>query len=445
MRRLAFRLAILLLAAALMPLPRAVAAEPALQELLARAAALSAAEKHRDAYALLAAEEDTHIGEIAFDYALGRAALNAGLPDRATLAFSRVLALDPGHVGARIDSGRAFLALGNRAQARATFEDLLALDPPPALRAQLLVYLGQARSTRESSLALRGYLGISVGTSNNVNQAPAQGQVFVPGLLETLQLADQNVRKSDSYASLFGGGEVSLPLQGRASLIGSAEFSQRSNRHESDFNVGGLLGSLGLAWGGERYLLRAQAQAVRGSLGGRTSRDVNALNFDAIDTAASGRADFAFLQLGSIRHAIPELQIFDADFTAFGAGSLFRIAESSTLSVALLAGADKDQGGNPSGDRRVFGIRAQGDIRLSARLRLDGQATLRRSRYDAFDAAFLAERRDNHADYEAFLQYEIAPKLFGRLGASHSIQSSNIPIYEFSRTDWWLMLRRDIN
>ena len=361
MRRLATLVAVLLLAAALMPLPRAVAAQTGLEDLLARAAALSAAAQHREAYALLAAEEDEHIGEIPFDYALGRAALNAGLPDRATLAFSRVLALDPGHVGARIDSGRAFLALGNHAQARAVFEALLELDPPPALRSQLLVYLGQAGDARGRGLALRGYLGIAAGHSNNVNQAPAAGQVFVPGLLATLQLSDQNVRKADSYASVFGGIEGALPLQGRASLIGSAEFVQRSNRHESDFNVGGILGGLGMAWSGERYLLRAQAQAARSTLGGEASRDVNAVSLDAIDTGAGGRADFAFLLAGTSRYATPDLQVFDANFVTFGAGAMFRIAETSTISVAILADTDRDRGGNPSGNRDAYGFRATGE------------------------------------------------------------------------------------
>jgi len=104
-----------------------------LAELLGQAHELSAAGKAERAYELLASAEDEYIGEPRFDYALGRAALDAGYPARATLAFSRVLAVDPGHAGALIDTGRAYLALGNSQQARATFESLLALDPPPAV------------------------------------------------------------------------------------------------------------------------------------------------------------------------------------------------------------------------------------------------------------------------------------------------------------------------
>src|SRR3954447_12224922 len=84
-----------------------LAAVPALAELLAQAREFSASARFRQAYELLAGAEDPYIGEIELDYALGRAALDAGYPDRATLAFSRVLALDPSHAGAMIDTGRA--------------------------------------------------------------------------------------------------------------------------------------------------------------------------------------------------------------------------------------------------------------------------------------------------------------------------------------------------
>src|SRR5215467_11159360 len=88
----------------------AAAAADGLDALLDQARQLAGAGRVEEAYALLAAAEDEHIGEPRFDYALGRAALDAGQPARATLAFSRVLAVDPGHAGAIIDSGRAYLA-----------------------------------------------------------------------------------------------------------------------------------------------------------------------------------------------------------------------------------------------------------------------------------------------------------------------------------------------
>jgi hypothetical protein len=442
MRRRVRFLSVCLLAA-LLAVGRAAVAQPALEALLTHAAELSAAGKHADAYALLAAEEDTHIGDIGFDYALGRAALHAGRPDRATLAFSRVLALDPGHAGARIDIGRAFLALGNREQAAAAFETLLALDPPPVVRSQLLVYLAQARAEPGRGVA-RGYLGFTIGTSSNVNQAPAQGDIFVPGLLAVLRLADQNVAKSDSFVGLSGGIEGARPLSGRYALIGSAEFLSRANARESEFDVGGLAASLGVGWAGKRHTVRTQLQAVRNTLGGDASRDVTALSIEATESAAAPGTPgtlFGFLHAGSYRHPPAELRLFDADFINVGVGAILRGDEKSTASVAVMAGRDHDRGGNPSGDRRGVGIRAAWERVVAPKVRLAGILGVQNSQYDGFDPAFLTVREDRRLDLEAYLRYDLGPQMDARLGVWRSVQDSNIPIYEYRRTDWTLTLR----
>lgn len=422
-------------------------AQSVLEELLARAASLSAAGSHAEAYALLAAEEDTHIGEIAFDYALGRAALNAGRPDRATLAFSRVLALDPGHAGARIDMGRAYLALGNRVQAQAAFTTLLELDPPPAVRAQLLAYLAEARGEGARRGAARGYLSVSAGTSSNVNQAPGQAQIFVPGLVALLQLADQNVAKDDSFAGVGGGIEAAVPLRGRRSLIGSGEFLLRENAHESAFDIGGASGSAGMAWAGERQLVRVQFQAVRSTLEGRTSRDVRALSLDVSETTPAPGAPgslLGFAHAGTLRHPPAELKVFDADFVVAGAGGIF-VDEKSTFSVVFMASADNDRGGNPGGDRRGIGSRFAWESVLAPAVRLSALATAQLSKYASVDGAFLTVREDRRTDFEVSLKYRIAPDWEASLTAWRSIQDSNIPIYEYRRTDWTLTLRRQFN
>lgn len=448
MRPCARRLTLLLLAAALVAGAASAVAQTAMPDLLARATALAEAGQHVEAYALLAAEEDAYIGEIDFDYALGRAALNAGRPDRATIAFARVLALDPGHAGARIDSGRAYLALGNWAQARAAFEALLALEPPPALRAQLLVYLGEARGERRSGVNARGYLSVFGGTSSNVNQAPGQSQIFVPGLVAVLQLADQNVRKEDSFAGVGGGVEAAMALSGRVSLIGGAEFLSRANSHESAFDVGGIAVNAGLAWAGERHVVRGQLQAAQSTLGGSTSREIRAVSLDFAErSAAPGTPGtmFGFVHAGSYRHPPAELKIFDADFLTMGAGATMPIDRKSTASVVFLAGGDQDRGGNPGGNRSGLGLRLAWERVLGPKLRFALLAGVQNSQYDGFDPAFLVRREDRRSDLESYVRYELVPKMELRFGVARSVQDSNIAIYEFTRTDWTLTLRREFD
>jgi tetratricopeptide (TPR) repeat protein len=426
-----------------------------LAELLARATALSSSGKFLEAYQLLLAAEDTYIGEIEFDYALGRAALDAGRPDKATLAFSRVLALDPNHAGALIDTGRAYLALGNFAQARVTFERLLALDPPPAVRAQLQAYLQQAqlqraygltmgnRSARAGGLSQSGYVAAIVGRSTNVNQSPAQSQVFVPALNTSLVLSDQNVRKPDNFSGILGGVDLSLPINGTYSLIGGGDFIERTNRNESAFDIGGIGARLGIAAASDGQLLRVQVRAARDYLGDTPSYDLNALTLDYLRSLDAGTQALAFTQAGRLRYVPEDLKIFDADFVTFGLGAIRRIAEDSTAFVVISTGELKDIGGNVSGDKRSLGLRVGADVAIAPRLRLLGSAAWERGQFNQVDPSFLVERRDVFTNYEAVLAYALNDRASLRFGVTLTNQRSNIVIYEYDRTEGWMMLRFD--
>jgi hypothetical protein len=67
------------------------------------------------------------------------------------------------------------------------------------------------------------------------------------------------------------------------------------------------------------------------------------------------------------------------------------------------------------------------------------------SHYNGFDPAFLTVREDRRLDLEAFVRYQLAPRLEARFGVWRSVQDSNIPIYEYRRTDWTLTLRRQFD
>jgi len=418
-----------------------------LSDLLARAKVLSSSGKFLKAYELLAGAEDTYIGVIEFDYALGRAALDVGRPDKATLAFERVLALDPSHAGALIDMGRAYLALGNYDQARTTFETLLRLGPPPAVRAQLQAYLdqararGQARSHKSAGRMQHGYLAAVVGRSSNVNQSPGQPQVFIPAFGATYVLSNQNVRKADGFAGVMGGVDASLPLNDTYSLVAGGEFSERRNNHESAFDLGGLGARIGIAAATQAQLLRVQLFTGRDYLGGSPSRDMNALGLDYFRDLGKANRLLAFAQAGRLRYLPEELKIFDADFRIFAAGVSRKIGGDSTAFVTISTGGMYDVGGNPSGNERQLGWRLGADVAILPRFRLMGNVAWQRGRYDRFDPAFLTQRLDFLTALELALQYALDPRTALRLGVAQTDQRSNIPIYGFDRTELSLSLR----
>lgn len=428
---------------------QAEVAQPPLAELLARAEALSASDRLPEAYELLAGAEDAYIGVIEFDYALGRAALDAGRPDKATLAFSRVLALDPGHAGALIDTGRAYLALRDLARARTTFRSLLAFDPPPALRAQLEAYLAQAEPRQEEAasfptgLSHQGFLAATLGQSTNVNQSPAQTSVFVPAIGSNFELSNQNVKKGDMFAGISGGLEAARALDGTYSMLFGGEFVERKNFHESAFDLGGVNVYLGLAANSGAHYARFQRLVGRDYLGGDSSRDLDVFAFNYLGPLAADTQLLVSAQAGHLRYLPESLGIFDANFVTWGLGAAQKISERTTAHLILSTGTQNDIGGSPNGDKRPRAVRLGAETLLQPRLKLSGSAAWERSTYSQVDQAFLAERLDSRLVFDAALQYALERNLFLRFGLSHADQRSNIPIYEYTRTEWWLMLRRE--
>ena len=414
-----------------------------LDELLAQAREFTAAGRPEEAYALLARAEDDHIGEPRFDYALGRAALDAGQPARATLAFSRVLAVEPGHAGALIDSGRAYLALGNFQQARQTFESLLVLDPPPALRAQLERYLEQTRRGLPSAPVFSGYLTASLGKSSNVNQSPSQSQVFVPLFGARFDLASQNVAKPDQFWSLGGGLDAGLPLDETWSIVGGAELLARQNFHESAFDLGGAGARLGIAAASGLDLVRVQWLSARNYLGHDPNRNVDGLTAEGFKMLGPDDQLIAVAQAGRIRYRPADLRIFDSNFATFGLGVSHRTGASTILSAGASAGKENDTGGNPDGDQLQLGLRAAADVPLWAGWRGGISVAFLQVNYDRQNPTFLVQRRDRRGDLEVSLQYALAEALTVRLGATATRQRSTIAIDEFDRRELWVMLRRE--
>jgi tetratricopeptide (TPR) repeat protein len=443
--------ACVMLVAALGTVPRVALAQSGVAEtrpaVLEQARKLSAAGRADEAYRVLAAHEDEYIGEIDFDYAIGRAALDSGRPDRATLAFTRVLAVNPTHAGAMIDMGRAYLALGNREQARAVFEGLLALNPPAEVQKMLAIYLAQASGSGgesdERHTFIIGYLVASAGHDSNVNAAAAQARIFVPLFGAEVDLAGRNVGKADYYAGLAGGIDVTHLIDKEFALIGGVDAVQRLNAHESQFDLAASAARIGVArtWG--RLFARAQLLSGRSYIDNQANRDVYALALDISEVPGVRTQWSGFAQLGSFRYLPVEQRVFDADFISAGVGARHTLDSGTAFFGNLSLGRENDTGGNPGGDRQLWGLLLGVEYPLAGGLSLQASAGLQDAAYQLTDPAFLVVRHDRREDLDLALQYQFNADLRLRLGVRSTRQASNIPIYAYPRQDIGITLRRD--
>jgi len=197
------------------PLPqsRPVTASKSPENLLREADALLKDGKPADAYKLLEPNEADYSGEIAFDYLLGVAALDSGKPDRATIAFERVLAVNPNFAGARIDLARAYFAMGSDDLAKHEFETVLTQNPPGPTAAVIKKHLEVIDERQKARIQqVSAYLEMSMGHDDNITAATPDNIGGVAGILGmtkgdflTVAPTYQPTGSSLHYAGMYSG------------------------------------------------------------------------------------------------------------------------------------------------------------------------------------------------------------------------------------------------
>ena len=186
------------------PLP---AAAPALKTVLARAETLLNQGRAAEAYAVLAPSETRFAGLPRFDYALGAAAVDAGYNDQAVLILQRVLLVEPAHLPARMELGRAYFNLGDLELAEREFRLLQQANPPPFAARVIDDYLARIDRGRTAySRQLKLHTQLEAGFNSNANGGTDSSR-FV-----NFQL-DESAREQDSvFYGLSLGATSALPL-----------------------------------------------------------------------------------------------------------------------------------------------------------------------------------------------------------------------------------------
>ena len=157
------------------------------------------------AYELLTQLEFEGSGNVEFDYLLGVAALDAGKPDRATLALERVLSVDPNFAGARIDIGRAYAALGNTIQAKEEFAAVLKLNPPGATRQRVEKFVAEIENRSQSDKSRwTGFFAFTLGRDSNINGATDDKNQFIPLFNTSVVLDGNSVEMPSNYMGVAG-------------------------------------------------------------------------------------------------------------------------------------------------------------------------------------------------------------------------------------------------
>jgi tetratricopeptide (TPR) repeat protein len=431
-------------------------AEPAIQKpaeidanekLLGEAEALMKAGKPDLAYKLLEPLEFDRAGEVRFDYLLGIAALDSGKPDKATLAFERVLAEDPNYAGARLDMARAYYQLGDMQRAKTEFEMVLDENPSDAARATIEKYLDDiAERENVSKTLISGYAEGTVGRDTNVNNASD-----FPSNIITPTLIPGSTELSDNYLGVAAGGEINHDLNANFRLYAGADISKRNYFRQKSFDLFSTEERAGVIYGTGTDRYRVGMSGGQNAQGGARYYNSSGVNAEWRHALGASQQLNVFGQYVQYRYANPVLQLNDINQLVAGVGMLHMLGKSA-LFGSLYLGTENDVGpatlsrpggGRTDGAKRFAGIRAGGQATVGDSAKLFFSAGEQLGYFSNVDPLISGHRIDRLADLTLGVNWYLDDLWVVRPQIVRYLNTSNLAAYAYDRNDYSLTVRRN--
>lgn len=440
--------------------PPIAAVNQSLDKLLRDAGALMKAGKASEAYAMLEPQESDYSGNIPFDYLFGVAALDSGKPDRATIAFERVLIMNPNFSGARLDLGRAYLAMGSDDLAEKEFKVVLSQDPPPHVKPVVEKFLESIAERRQAKLQqISSYIEFGVGRDSNITSATPD---FTKGVKDVFNIAGvqatgSSLVRAATFGNLSGGLDISrvvdetngiklfagidlkrkavsaMPQLDNSNIDLRAGVSKTSEADTyrlfinfgqyyqkgmtADVNSNRRTPAVGVEWKhnlGERDQLSLTGQYSRPRFEKMATQDTNQVMLS-----------------GSLIH------IFEGDTSPLIFSNVSHTSDKAA--VALDSGSDMSR--KTTSVRLHFQLTpiAETDLFLSGglSLRVDGSANARSALIPAIVG------RDTTKDVSIGINWHPDPKWSIKTQVAKYNNTSNLSLYNYDRTESSLSIRRD--
>lgn len=400
-------------------------------------AAYEQAKKHPD-----------QLGDPAFDFYFGVAAINAGHAGEGVLALERYLLNFPGNMDARLELARGYFVLGEDARAREEFEAVGRLKPPPVVQSGIDRFLDAIRS-RESRFRTSAnlFLEIGLGYDSNINGGVGSANIVLPafGLVTVTQAG---VEQSDTFTHLAAGGQVNHPVAPGVAIYGGlgVESKLHHGSFESQFDL------LTLAATGGVTVLRENDLYRLGAL--YTTLDVDKEDFrDITGATAEWQRQLDEFQLLNVA-----LQYGNLDYKgtndvrdshlyqiAFGYRRAFVRTWQPLLNVNLFLGQEDNQRERDDLSRNLYGFRASLSGSPAPKWAASAGAFYQLSDYRDPDPQLGVTRRDSYYGLDLTIGYALLRNLSLRAEFLVSRNDSNIALFEYDRNLIALKLRYDFN
>jgi hypothetical protein len=397
------------------------------------------------AYAL-AKQNPGEIGNPAFDFYFGIAAIDSGHAGEGVLALERYVVNFPDNREARLELARGYFVLGEDARAREEFNAVLKDNPPPAVAANIERFINALDARQSSYRTTSGvYAEVGYGHDSNVNGGVGSAGIVVP-VFGSVQVSASGVKTPADFTWLALGAEIIHPVAPGVAVFANGRLDGKFNSGgpPSQFDQGNVALNGGLTYLSDKNLYRFTASHATVEVDNKRFRDIDGISGELSHQLDELQSIGPFLQLARLSYT-GDNRPRDSDL--YSAGVNYRKAfigpYQPLLTVSANVGEEHNVRNRPDLGRDMYGGRVALAVTPAPKWFASMGLGYQLSKYSAPDTLLQTVRKDDYYSIDAAVGYAFSRKLSLRGEISLTENKSNLQLYEYSRNLYSVKLRYD--
>lgn len=397
------------------------------------------------AYAL-AKKHPGEIGNPAFDFYFGIAAIDSGHAGEGVLALERYVINFPDNREARLELARGYFVLGEDARAREEFNEVLKANPPPSVAANIERFLSALDARQSSYRTTTGvFAEVGIGHDTNVNGGVGSAGIVVP-VFGSVRVGASGVETAADFAWVALGGEVIHPIAPGLAIFANGRVDGKYNAGglPSEFDQNNVAVNGGLTYLQDKNLYRFTATHATVWVDNKRFRDVDGIAGELSHQIDELQSAGPFVQLARLSYT-GDNRPRDADFYSLGVNyrKAFIGPFQPLLTVSANIADEHNVRDRPDLGRDIYGGRVALALTPAPKWFASVGLAYQNSKYSAVDPLLLTTRKDDYYALDATVGYAFSRKLSLRGELLVSDNQSNIELYEYKRNILGVKLRYD--
>ena len=220
------------------------------------------------------------LGNPAFDFYFGVAAIDSGHAGEGVLALERYVVNFPENFNARLELARGYFVMGDDQRARDEFNEVLKAKPPAAVVANIERFLDALRSREGTYRTTTGlFVEAGFGYDTNANGGVGSSNINLP-VFGNVVVGPAGVKTDSKFTWLAVGGQISYPLSPGLAVFagGQVDGKLNSSAGAEQFDQINIAVNGGISYFKDKNLYRLTASRAEVSVDYTRFRDVNSLS-----------------------------------------------------------------------------------------------------------------------------------------------------------------------